>query len=502
MKRKVWTIWLVCLLAFSMVFPVYAAQETEDAFSDGIVKEAPFAGFVLENKLYAFFEAGEDVTVTILNNAKIDEKAYPLTDSGQYVHYFILLDVSGSVRRVKDQIEDFVMKLIEDTEVKTLVTVMTLGESFDEVIAASMEDDAVKRALNQISYADQTTNLYKGIDSAINYIDEKERSRGDLYRLILITDGSPDGITEKPKPEAVKQRVEARTDIVFDVIGIGNWNQNIEKELPMSGRKAAVVKDRSQAVDAAEELAAETNNLYSVCFELSQPVQRNALDIRLWLRGSESDDRILEQQNLTVIGNSEMPGVTDNPQEEEELQDTDDGTQADREQTPDKDEAQILDKNISGSEIDSISDKETFVQKIKENLPVYGAFFLGGIVLCVVVIIILRKLMPGKGEIASNHLRVEVISGRYGSKKKDFSLEHTLLIGSEKKCDIIFMDPDVAGQNTRIFVHEGTVCIEDLNSICGTVIGGMRIFAPNRLRSGDIVSIGNRVQFRIFFNMQ
>lgn len=70
------------------------------------------------------------------------------------------------------------LELMDDTEVNHMVTILTLGESFNEVISGSMEDDAVERALEKISYSDQTTNLYKGLDSAINYMDEKKRSRG------------------------------------------------------------------------------------------------------------------------------------------------------------------------------------------------------------------------------------------------------------------------------------------------------------------------------------
>lgn len=93
-------------------------------------------------------------------------------------------------------------------------------------------------------------------------------------------------------------------------------------------------------------------------------------------------------------------------------------------------------------------------------------------------------------------LCVEVISGRCLTKKRNFSLHRDVIIGSGRKCDIIWEDADVSEQNARIFTRDGLVYIEDLDSRYGTAINGMRIHTPNRLRNGDVVLIG-RVQFRV-----
>lgn len=525
MRRKIWSICLIFLLTLVMVFPVCAAQDHE------ISKEAPLEGFVLEDKLYVYFAADKSfdedaMAMLMIQDKMVDEKKpASFVESGQYVHYFILLDASGSVRRSKNQIKEFVLKLMEDTEVNHMVTILTLGESFNEVISGSMEDDAVERALDKIAYSDQKTNLYKGMDSAINYMDEKKRTRGDLYRLILVTDGSPDGITEKPKPEDVKRRVEARTDIVFDVIGIGNWDDGSKKNLPMSGREAVTVRNMQQAEDAAEKIALETNSLHTVCFGLNPSLLDKPFDMKLWISGIENNSNIvLSQNNITIIGKEKMSGEMDVvPEEQEETQETDietqpEGTSENDETQPEQGQPDIVTETESGqeqstaqsfgiqesgleTEPDDSQDEIAFVQILKNNKLALGGILVGIAVICTAVFTILHKASRNKNRITQNHLRVEVLSGQYISRKKDFSLEHTLIIGSGKKCDMIWNEPDVAEQNTRIFVHDGMVCIEDLNSPCGTVIGGMRIFAPNRLRSGDIVSIG-RVQFRVYFHIK
>ena len=70
-------------------------------------------------------------------------------------------------------------------------------------------------------------------------------------------------------------------------------------------------------------------------------------------------------------------------------------------------------------------------------------------------------------------------------------LQDQILIGRDKACDVVFNSPDVSKRNTKIFLRNGAVYIEDLNSTNGTKLEGMRIYAENRLRSEDEISIGN-----------
>lgn len=95
-------------------------------------------------------------------------------------------------------------------------------------------------------------------------------------------------------------------------------------------------------------------------------------------------------------------------------------------------------------------------------------------------------------------LKLEVVSGRCKEDGKIFYLGNQLLIGSAKSCDIVFSDSSVSGRSTRVFLKEQTVYIEDLNEHTNTSLCGMKIYAPNRLRSGDEIQIGN-VCFRFLF---
>ena len=88
-------------------------------------------------------------------------------------------------------------------------------------------------------------------------------------------------------------------------------------------------------------------------------------------------------------------------------------------------------------------------------------------------------------------IRIDVFAGRYKGEEKAFLLRDELITGSDPdSCDIVFEQEDVSPRHCRIFINEGLICIEDLDSATGTFLGGMRLYSAKRLRSGDEIRVG------------
>ena len=87
-------------------------------------------------------------------------------------------------------------------------------------------------------------------------------------------------------------------------------------------------------------------------------------------------------------------------------------------------------------------------------------------------------------------MRLDVLYGELTGASRQFTLTDSFFIGSDRRCDFVLTGPEVAAMHARIFTEGGEVYIEDLNSQTGTALGGMRLHAPNRLRPGDQVMIG------------
>ncbi|HPH66022.1 MAG TPA: FHA domain-containing protein [Kofleriaceae bacterium] len=65
-------------------------------------------------------------------------------------------------------------------------------------------------------------------------------------------------------------------------------------------------------------------------------------------------------------------------------------------------------------------------------------------------------------------------------------------IGRVASNDLVVDDFSVSRRACEITTDpEGRVWITDLNSTCGTVVNGVKIFKPTQLRNGDAIDLGN-----------
>lgn len=108
-----------------------------------------------------------------------------------------------------------------------------------------------------------------------------------------------------------------------------------------------------------------------------------------------------------------------------------------------------------------------------------------------------NKVLPPPGAVC---IRINVERGRCLTRERSLYLVHELIIGRSNECDLVFDEPELADRNSRILMRDNEIYLEDLGSSKGTSIGGMRIYAPNRLRSGDVISIGTAVQIRVEYD--
>ena len=96
------------------------------------------------------------------------------------------------------------------------------------------------------------------------------------------------------------------------------------------------------------------------------------------------------------------------------------------------------------------------------------------------------------------YMRLEVVRGAQRTKRTEFTLRDELHIGRAPACDIAFDDETLSLRNSRVFLDQGAVYLEDLQSQNGTRVNGTPVYAPVRLRSGDEISVGS-ASFRLKF---
>lgn len=124
------------------------------------------------------------------------------------------------------------------------------------------------------------------------------------------------------------------------------------------------------------------------------------------------------------------------------------------------------------------------------RFPVLLAALIGTVTILVLLTVLClkkRRNRTGRTRAVGVPLRLEVLQGSVTSKKRVLKVSDSLFIGGDKRCDVWL--PHSAPLHSRVFLRNGTLFIEDLNSPNGTILGGMRIHTPNPLKSGDRITI-------------
>ena len=101
------------------------------------------------------------------------------------------------------------------------------------------------------------------------------------------------------------------------------------------------------------------------------------------------------------------------------------------------------------------------------------------------------RLIYGGAMPVNKTLKLEVFQGKPKKKQVVFTLANSLTIGSSASCDIVWNDPEMDGVCARIFLDEQGVFIESVSPRTQVFVEGILIHGPNRLRSGDRVTIAH-----------
>jgi len=540
MKKQNVLICLVLLLALLCGLPANA--DTADSVA---------AGFVQDGEIFAYFNLQtddvKDLNVRVQTGSVMQAGSDTLSavttfaESDFPVHYYILLDRSTSMYWHWVQTEAFVETLLENSTADVRTTLATFGDAFEVELAAAEDTAAVMKKLHDISYDEEQTDLYKGIDEALDDIAKLQRVRGELVQVILITDGVPLYVSDEPTPEEVTLRVERTPELIFHTLMMYN-----EEDLGIgSGLQQYVgFEDTAMAEEAADEIIAYTDSLYTAAWKPASVPAEGRSDLQFIFTRGQTIEMVLPLGSVPVLGHAGAPDLTvssepdssaesssapesSEPESSEETSSAPESSEPETStETPSLPETSEEDEPQSeqSEESEAESSEPASSEETEENTTGLGGFFaslgmgtwiligvIGGVVLLLIILLVVillvlshrkkqrkaaqKRAAPPVGAVM---LRLEVLDGRCLRVRKPLFVADELFIGTDMNGGIVWDEPAMAEKNTRLFMQDGVLYIEDLDSPEGTALGGMRIFAPNRLRSGEIISIG-MVQFKLYF---
>ncbi len=504
MKRNI-GIWMVAgLLILHFIAPVYADQKDDSAIE-------AVSGYCLGDEIHAFIQLNDGYDAgsfkVSLQSDDVDSNdaaaLIPITESSSIVRYVFMVDLSSSMRWYTDEVNAFVEAITTQEKQEAIYTVATFGEQFEVVDENLTDKNAVTKVLNNLRYTEQLTDPYTGVESALTYLDSYSRRNGDVINLIIITDGDPDlgkdAEKENEFAQSVADKIKNTPEIIVSTFCTAEWDLVAYDTFSTGKGIHVLVNDNQDAKAAGEKMADYVDGLYLTSFKLSKKPVSERFNIVLQMRGSNSNG----QKAFLDVGLENVPNLkmfsnissTDSVQEETTNTETVIEGMKESENADTVAETEYTEK-VSEDDTEVTGQNKTDKNNIFLIIPIAAVIIAAGIS----VMALIKKRNQGKAASVSDRIamKLEVYAGNCVSKKSVFYLRDSFIIGSAKTCDLVFSNQDVAPQNSRIFIKNQMIYIEDLNSNEGTALGGMRIQGENRLRSGDVISIGT-VEFSLKF---
>ncbi len=415
--------------------------------------------FGVGETLYTYVDLGEGGQPITRAEATLDGRTFQTTgrletvrQAGSPVSYLLMVDASTSMPGFQEDVVGFAEGLVELSGENTRFTLATFGEGF-QVTGEDVSPEEVPEQLAGLRYSEPITQLHSAIDQALDYFEGLPRQGNELRSLVILTD-------------AVEYDHRAALDRLNQLVEASDGSQ-------------WEIGEACTADQAADRLVEYTGRLFVLGFDLSGYVSDGA-EQPLSLVFSSGAELVGQAESQVTLPVSQDPGAEPEP---------DSGTE------------------LPAPEPEPGGGAPAAQPAAPEEQPEPSALPLALGVGAAVLVVILAAVVLGRRKKpeevpqpapAGIYMRLEVVRGAQRTERTEFTLRDELHIGRDPACDIAFDDETLSLRNSRVFLDQGAVYLEDLQSQNGTRVNGTPVYAPVRLRSGDEISVGS-ASFRLKF---
>ena len=437
--------------------------------------------------LYTYVDLGEGGQPITRAEATLDGRTFQTTgrletvrQAGSPVSYLLMVDASTSMPGFQEDVVGFAESLAEHSGENTRFTLATFGDGF-QVIGEDVAPEEVPEQLAGLQYSEPITQLHSAIGQALDYFEGLPRQGNELRSLVVLTDAVEYDPQGGIPYDTLLERME-RSDVMLHAIGFGGDRAALDRLnqlVEASDGSQWEIGEACTADQAADRLVKYTGRLFVLGFDLSGYVSDGA-EQPLSLVFSSGAELVGQAESQVALPVSQDPGAEPEPDSGTELP------------APEPE---------PGGGAPAAQPAEPEEQPENAALPLVigiGAAVLVGILAAVVLG---RRKKPEEvpqPAPAGIYMRLEVVRGAQGTERTEFTLRDELQIGRDPACDIVFDDETLSLRNSRVFLDQGAVYLEDLQSQNGTRMNGTPVYAPVRLRSGDEISVGS-ASFRLKF---
>ena len=464
--------------------------------------------FVYQDTLYTYVDlTGTDQPITKAD-AELDGRTFPASgtletvrQAGFPVTWMLLVDNSNSMPPFREEAVAFVQALAAGSGENTRFLLASFGDAFT-LLAEDVPPERLAAKMGEIPMDETVTRLHSSISQALDYFDTLPREGTELRGLIVLTDAVQYDPGAAVTQEELLNRITA-SDVMVHSVGFGTDASSLESLALLAEASAGthqVIGSQLSPADAAAALADEAGSLYVTGFALSglAPSGETASVSVTFASGSELVCRGTAEVAFPASG--EEAAV---PEEPAVLPDA---------------QPQLPPSGASSSgQAAQPAGEEGASDSGAGLLPAaIGAAVLVVAVIAAVLLVKRRRTSApapqgspaaaaaeppaaGDGQDQGIFLRLEVLQGAYLGQSLELTLRRELWVGRDPACDIPFADSAVSRRNSRIFLANDAVYIEDQDSQNGTCVNGEPLSTARLLRSGDEITVGGQVSFRLKF---
>jgi len=489
-----------------------------------------------------------ELIINKLNMGESHAMDSQVADSEGEVSYLLLVDGSTSMRSYGAWIRDFADSLLRAEKREAKFAVAVFGDHYEVIAEGLKESKELKAALKELDYGQSATDICGGLTDALDYLSGQARQAGELVNLILLTDGVPYSKADSDgggvSPQDLERLLADTPEVVVHTLGFKEWDPLVLDAVSSGSGIDRMARSEREASKAGVEIAGFVDALYSLDFSMAWDNQAERVEAALGMsQGSAPATQFISLGNVGNVGllssevpsgsgsvpllpgqgesggEGDVPGSGETPEiipplpGQGEGQDTGNvpgsGEGEESEEDAGSGEGEESEEDVgsgegeeSGEDVESGEGEESGAGTESGEGQEEGLFGIkpyvvalagvGALALIVAIAVcLIRKSRSRSIRGVAIRMKLKVLSGTCRKDGKEILLGDELFIGSDKSCDLVFQDVGMAARNARIFFKDGIIYIENLSAMQNLSIGGMKIYQPNRLRSGDEIAMGN-----------
>lgn len=512
MKRLICLL-LTLLLVTSLSLTAWAEDMDNLGVQQAQEESIVLSAYRMDDSLYSFvkFEGGVPSADRIRLAYHQDGAAEQLPVSwvrscalDNPVHLVLLVDTSAAMKDKRDTLLVFAEEFLAKGPVNLSVTVATQARSFQVVAKDVTGGEQLKEVLRGIVF-DETysANPMGGVINALSTcFDQESYQQGQMQNLLVFTNGAANMTSEErqSKVSQAKAAMEKSPEILVHSVIVDGKNTK-ERTLLEQTNGGHFQLTEGQALETASAFAQTLKEVHAVKVISANWAALGLSGLSLKYSIHTGADTVLHDVSLGVIADistgevGKTPDSTESseatePTEQEEVPTTVE-TQSPTEPTASQPEtegtAPPQETIFEATQISGSSGGAPSGNNQDSKLWLYVG--IGAVVLLTLVVVMILVLRHrGNDGIA---MRLVVEYGNVPNIKEWYCLKDSFYLGSGRGCDVVIPESIVDKKNTRIYLENGLIFVEDLGSRDGTLLGGMKLHGPNRLRSGDVVTVGN-----------